>query len=1180
MFESLKKVRDSFLGGSGASIKADDVEQVLKAAEKFGLGLQAAASYMKKGEGMPQISPENLRNLKHQLSPWEQKLANGSILGQLMHGLSPLSAVEGIGPQLVAGGVVIAAVVTSASQAAKISQNCGIFLETLKDLDAQLASVSDSLSKKGLVPHPAILNAVWRLMDLFCHGGWVVQEFQKKNHFWRFFTNDNAKFREVENKIHEAKKPKVFVGSLPYQTSEADVRDLFIQYGEIKSCVGKSKGSAIVTFRTWTQAERAIDGEDGTKHLGGSKPMHVRFANSEPCFGIIAKMLCIHEVPPALSKDTLYATFARFGTITELQMEIGGLPMGSAYVAFDRWSACEAAVAAFHEKTPLEGTDVPMKIGFAKPSLQAPKCKLLPGPATQPSSSGVQSSSGPPYVPHYAQAPQHKPLPGRVNMPSSSAPQSSPSSPYVPPHGQAPDNPDSLDVDDLKAFSIKDLKAMFEERRLLFPTGIEKEEVVSILAAYMKTASSNTAAPPPTPQPKVPPPPEVKPHAPSYVPPPFRAPPPPPPQQYHTPPPPPPPPPQQYHTPPPAVAEHSTQDKAQQCTVKVEYEHGQVVFPWTLINQRSSIETLKEHLWEETGLYPSEQRLTSAYGEDLQMYRHGKPQRLQDYNLASPDGPGCKLRLDPLYSTSEGHSNLAREAARKDSLGLPPGKCLDLGLNGAFKGLEVGVLNLYTGNGGAADSRLPQALEKKGFRVTVWSPSSLPGVWALGKFLERESVCQLWVISDSKRHLSDDMMSVIKDHFNKGLGVFICGGNGAFIADANALGSALLGATMDGNNHGGQTLMQEHMTTTMGYIENHALNTGIKKFFEGLKIASVAPFRGMQPVVWSSAGGAVCAAYNENGKRAVLDGGLSRLFDAWKSDGTERFVKNAAVWLANYDTKGGQITDRHYMLNTTFPGSNQWGQIQALRGLSIQYQLIKNMDELKDLLFKGNPLPEEKRLKVFLKVAPEPFSLAGLQLPYYARRAIEQGGLFEQALVVRRSRLTNKAFNDLPACQVLTETQAVAAFMSRQFNKASGSKVRDVRIDAPRVFSPDPLDGPWRSADERECFVYDSAIEGIPIEDSNEEDASDYAAVLQSFGHWTWSKSAGLLLVTEQHGSQGIYDQKKQYFLVDPAIHCKMEERFGKANRGNAGIDQFFRSHVCNGLCQLLHISGHRPAMS
>ena len=43
------------------------------------------------------------------------------------------------------------------------------------------------------------------------------------------------------------------------------------------------------------------------------------------------------------------------------------------------------------------------------------------------------------------------------------------------------------------------------------------------------------------------------------------------------------------------------------------------------------------------------------------------------------------------------------------------------------------------------------------------------------------------------------------------------------------------------------------------------------------------------------------AIYDSEGRRALVDGGFTRLFIQWDDAGTARFVCNAAAWLVNWD---------------------------------------------------------------------------------------------------------------------------------------------------------------------------------------------------------------------------------------------------------------------------------------
>jgi hypothetical protein len=51
----------------------------------------------------------------------------------------------------------------------------------------------------------------------------------------------------------------------------------------------------------------------------------------------------------------------------------------------------------------------------------------------------------------------------------------------------------------------------------------------------------------------------------------------------------------------------------------------------------------------------------------------------------------------------------------------------------------------------------------------------------------------------------------------------------------------------------------------------------------------------------SSDGNCVTACYDKDGKRALIDGGFTRLFIQWDDAGSSRFVCNAAAWLVNWE---------------------------------------------------------------------------------------------------------------------------------------------------------------------------------------------------------------------------------------------------------------------------------------
>lgn len=243
------------------------------------------------------------------------------------------------------------------------------------------------------------------------------------------------------------------------------------------------------------------------------------------------------------------------------------------------------------------------------------------------------------------------------------------------------------------------------------------------------------------------------------------------------------------------------------------------------------------------------------------------------------------------------------EPAASDAYGNAQGNQYDLAVDGAFEGQTVAVLHLYTQGG--FDFHLPKAaLAEKGFSVYRWvnGPPTAP---ELAAALER--ACQLWVISSSERLLTDEHIAVIKRFFDAGHGVYIWGDNEPYYADANAVAEALLGTTMTGNLLGNQVVPISPGAGKPGIIEGHLLTTGLEFLYEGITIATLAPTEALTPLVYGSAGNLVTAFYDRDGKRAILDGGFTRLYCNWDTAGTARYVKNAAAWLVNVERFGETV---------------------------------------------------------------------------------------------------------------------------------------------------------------------------------------------------------------------------------------------------------------------------------
>eukprot|EP00299_Pterocystis_sp_00344_P010577 c4757_g1_i1.p1 GENE.c4757_g1_i1~~c4757_g1_i1.p1 ORF type:complete len:207 (+),score=48.60 c4757_g1_i1:737-1357(+) len=195
--------------------------------------------------------------------------------------------------------------------------------------------------------------------------------------------------------------------------------------------------------------------------------------------------------------------------------------------------------------------------------------------------------------------------------------------------------------------------------------------------------------------------------------------------------------------------------------------------------------------------------------------------------------------------------------------------------------------------------RVAAALKAKGFNFQ--EISELPSPTELEHRLS--SACQLWVISSSYNRLERTHLKVIRKFFDDGGGLYLWGDNQPLFAEANFIAHALVGCQLTGDYPGGKNVEQRPPNRDFGpgFIR-HFVMTGINQIFEGITIAAVTPApQTIFPIVYGSAGNVVVAGYDQNGKRLLIDGGFTRLYNEWDTAATERYVTNAAVWLVNVD---------------------------------------------------------------------------------------------------------------------------------------------------------------------------------------------------------------------------------------------------------------------------------------
>jgi hypothetical protein len=252
------------------------------------------------------------------------------------------------------------------------------------------------------------------------------------------------------------------------------------------------------------------------------------------------------------------------------------------------------------------------------------------------------------------------------------------------------------------------------------------------------------------------------------------------------------------------------------------------------------------------------------------------------------------------YKDEEGRekTRIVRVAPSRDGYGNARGNQFDLAVDGAFKGQTVLVLQFYTLESNF-DFALPRAaLAEKGFSVVRYT-NGAPSPRELKKALAKSN--QLWIIGSDRKFLSDQHLAVIREFWNRGHGIYIWGDNQPYYEDTNFVAKALLGVTMSGNVMGDQTVGMLKSRKRAGVLKNHLLSTGLEYLYEGITIATIADSQVLTPLIYGSAENLVAGFYDKHGRRAIVDGGFTRLYNKWDTAGTARYVKNAAAWLANVE---------------------------------------------------------------------------------------------------------------------------------------------------------------------------------------------------------------------------------------------------------------------------------------
>lgn len=176
----------------------------------------------------------------------------------------------------------------------------------------------------------------------------------------------------VEGKAKDADSVKLFVGQIPRQWGDEQLRPIFEQFGEVYELAvlrdryrGTSRGCAFVTFCTRASAMGCIDALHDQRTLPGmSHPMQVKPADGKED---VRRKLFVGMIPRTISDEVLREVFSPFGMLEDVTVlrRADGSSKGCGFVRYQTVQQAQAAVKALHQSRTLDGASGALVVKYA-----------------------------------------------------------------------------------------------------------------------------------------------------------------------------------------------------------------------------------------------------------------------------------------------------------------------------------------------------------------------------------------------------------------------------------------------------------------------------------------------------------------------------------------------------------------------------------------------------------------------------------------------------------------------------------------------------------------------------------------------------------------------------------------------------------------------------------------------
>ncbi|OMJ84859.1 hypothetical protein SteCoe_13986 [Stentor coeruleus] len=228
-----------------------------------------------------------------------------------------------------------------------------------------------------------------------------------------------------------------------------------------------------------------------------------------------------------------------------------------------------------------------------------------------------------------------------------------------------------------------------------------------------------------------------------------------------------------------------------------------------------------------------------------------------------------------------------------------------------------------------------------------------------------------------------------------------------------------------------------------------------------------------------------------------------------------------------------------------------------------------DFNPLLDILLDGPGVDEKKAT---IQITINPVEEGEMRFAFYAMVKLT-GKLSwtnnRKRGVVKESRYQGTS-NSRENLEKQAHIQAIALYLADRFNE----KLDEYKIDSKKIiYVPVELLKIPSRPEGKKFYTLEPFIDGNYLKFNNNngfvnKEQEALHPILQTFTHFTYCYSNGLVMVTDIQGVIG----KDSYKLTDPAIHTAYNNGMLKdsTNLGTKGISAFFATHHCNGFCNKL----------